>query len=48
MPEIDIDVRDRLASRDIDELDVDVGINTVCVFTNIPSNVFAVDNCEGA
>jgi hypothetical protein len=46
MPKVDVNIRNRLASSDIDKLDVNVGINAVNILADVPSNVFAVDNCK--
>lgn len=43
MPEVDVNVRNRLASVDINELDVDINIDTLLVFTDVPSHVFRVN-----
>ena len=42
MPEVNVNVRDRLASADIDKLDIDIGVDTLLVFPDVPADIFAV------
>ena len=43
MPKVNVYVGDRLASVDVGQLDVDVGVDTALVFTDIPADVLAVN-----
>ena len=43
MPKVNVYVGDRLASVNVDQLDVDVGVDATLVFTDIPADVLAVN-----
>ena len=45
MPEINVNVGDGLACVDINQLDSDVGVDTLLIFTVIPANVLAINVC---
>lgn len=42
-PDIDVDIGDGLASRDVDEFNVEVGGNALLVLANVVADILAVD-----
>lgn len=46
MPEINEGVRNRLASVDVNQLDIHIHVDTLLVLSNVPTNIFIVDVCR--
>ncbi len=46
MPEIDVHIRNGLAAVGVNELNIDVEIDTLLVLADIPTDVFAFDVCR--
>lgn len=48
MPEVNVDVRDGLASINIDDLDIEVDRNTLLAFSHILTDELAINNYKAA
>lgn len=48
MPEVHVEVRNGLASVDVNELDINVERHTLLVLPNIRAYIFSLDICENA
>ena len=43
MPEVNVDIGDGLASVDIDQLDINVGVDTFLILADVPADVFTIN-----
>jgi len=43
MPEVNINVGNRFTSVDVDELNLNIGIDTLLTITEVKADVFAID-----